>query len=467
MTVDFEFHVPVLIMGGGACGAVAALAARDAGVDVLLVERDAHPMGTSGMSMGVFCAAGTEAQARRNVEDEGDCFFADIMAKSRGEANPVVAHALAHGSGPTIDWLTKQHDIPIDVDMGFRPSYGNSRYRIHGWPGHGGQDLIELLHQRMADAGVDVLMDARVVNIIADADGAAAGVEIERPDGAREVVGCDTLIIASGGFAANHDMLAQHIPQMANARNNGHEASQGDGISLVQKLGGAVGDMGAFQGYAMLTDPQGISVPPAVLIEGGILVNINGQRFVNESEDIAGMVYPVMAQPDATAWAIYDDAIDAKADYIPDMQQLTQLNAARVGEDIAALAERIGVDAEQLSSTFAEVHAAKIEHRADALGRTWDDAAPPSGSLRALKVVGAIYHTQGGLEIDGEARVLREDGTALPNIFAGGGAARSVSGSSSWGYLPAMGLCTAMTLGRIAGEAAARQVMARQLAAAL
>jgi fumarate reductase flavoprotein subunit len=74
-------------------------------------------------------------------------------------------------------------------------------------------------------------------------------------------------------------------------------------------------------------------------------------------------------------------------------------------------------------------------------------------------VVGAIYHTQGGLQIDGSAQVLRPDGTALPNLFAGGGAARSVSGPSSWGYLPAMGLCTAVTLGRLAGEAAARQVL--------
>jgi len=77
-----------------------------------------------------------------------------------------------------------------------------------------------------------------------------------------------------------------------------------------------------------------------------------------------------------------------------------------------------------------------------------------------LKVVGAIYHTQGGLQIDGETRVLRTDGSPLPNLFAGGGAARSVSGPSYWGYLPAMGLCTAVTLGRIAGETAARQALA-------
>jgi fumarate reductase flavoprotein subunit len=463
MTDVFEFRVPVLVMGGGACGAAAALAARDAGADVLLIERDGHPMGTTGMSMGVFCAAGTKAQAKRGIEDDGDTFFADIMAKSRGEADPVVAHALAHGSGPTIDWLSERFDIDLDVDMGFRPSYGNSRLRIHGWLGHGGQDVIELLHQRMADAGVDVLMNARVVDIIAGPDGAACGVEIERPDGAREFVGCDTLVVASGGFAANHEMLAQYIPAMAEARNNGHESSQGDGIRLTQKLGGDVGNMGAFQGYAMLTDPQGISVSPAVLIEGGVIVNNLGQRFTDESEDIAGMVFPVMAQPDGYAWVIYDDNIDAKTGYIPDMQMLAELNTARLGADTAALAQRIGVDADALAATLAEAHEAHKNQRADAVGRVWGAESPPSGALRAMKVVGAIYHTQGGLQINGEARVLRADGSALPNIFAGGGAARSVSGSSSWGYLPAMGLCTALTLGRIAGQTAARQALGSSL----
>jgi fumarate reductase flavoprotein subunit len=73
----------------------------------------------------------------------------------------------------------------------------------------------------------------------------------------------------------------------------------------------------------------------------------------------------------------------------------------------------------------------------------------------AFRVGGAIYHTQGGLQTDGQARVLRADGSALPNLFAGGGAARGVSGPSSWGYLPAMGLCAAVTTGRLAGQAAA------------
>lgn len=457
--IDFEYSVPVLVVGGGACGCVAALAAKDAGAEVLLIEQDARPMGSTGMSQGLFCAAGSKAQAAAGIEDDGATFYADIMAKTRGLTDPVIARTLAYESGPTADWLIEKHGLPWALDMGFRPVYGNSRFRVHGWHGHGGVDMVPLLHQKLADAGVDVMLQARLTDLFADEDGRVFGIEFARPDGSTELVGCETLILASGGFAANHEMVAKFMPEMATARNNGHEGSQGIAMTLGAKLGGALADMGAYQGYAMLTDPQGISVPPGVIVEGGIIVNVEGKRFTDESADIAGMVRPVMAQPGDHCWVVFDAAIESRCAHIPETQALMALNAAKTGDSAEALAAQIGVDATVLKTTLAEARAAQVAGVPDAQGRVWGDDLPPASSLRALKVVGAIYHTQGGLQIDGDARVLREDGTALPNVFAGGGAARSVSGPEHWGYLPAMGLCTAVTLGRIAGETAARQTL--------
>lgn len=452
---EFEFTVPVVIMGGGACGAVAALAAHDAGAEVLLIERDERPMGTTGMSMGVVCAAGTKSQAAHGVTDSGEIFLADILAKTRGQTDPEIARAIAFGSGPAMDWLIDTHGLPFQLDTGFRAAYGNSTLRIHGWEGHNGQDLIELLHQRVADAGIPILSEARVTDIFAT-DDRITGIEITRPGGTVERVGCGALIIASGGFAANREMLARHIPDMADARNNGHEGSEGDGIRLAASLGAATADMGAYQGYAMLTDPQGISVPPGVIIDGGIIVNRLGNRFTDEMADIAGMVHPVHAQPGGHCWVIYDDTIAARQAYVPDLQMLNELNAPRLAATLPDLATRIGVDATALEASLTEARAAFASGQPDPLGRLWQGDAPPTAPYRALKVVGAIYHTQGGLQIDGDARVQRTDGGSFPNLFAGGGAARSVSGPAHWGYLPAMGLCTAFTLGRIAGMNAAQ-----------
>lgn len=337
----------------------------------------------------------------------------------------------------------------------FAPAYGNSVMRVHGWHGRGGIDMIQLLHAKLQEAGIDVALQARLIDIFADDTGRVLGIEIGRPGGERDRIGCDALILACGGFAANHGLISRYMPEATGAKHNGHEGNRGDGILFGQKIGAAVGDMGSYQGYAMLTNPQGISVPPGVLVEGGILVNAKGERFVDELDDIAGMVHPVMAQPGGLAWVIFDAGIEQRCSYIPETIALRELNAAKVGNDAATLAAAIDVDAQPLGQALDEARAAQVQGRPDAMGRMWGTDRPPSGSLRALKVCGAIYHTQGGLQIDAEARVLRPDGTAFPNLFAGGGAARGVSGPSSWGYLPAMGLCAAVTTGRIAGQAAA------------
>lgn len=455
----FEFTVPVLVVGGGACGAVAALAAHEAGAGVLLIEQDGRPMGSSGMSQGLICAAGTKAQSALGVVDGPEVFYADIMAKTRGLADPAVARALADRSGAVLDWLVEAQAMPWQLDEGFRPSYGNSTFRVHGWMGHDGQAMVDLLHARIDEAGIDRLLDARLSAVIAGDDGRVEGVEITRPDGALEQIGCETLILACGGFAANHAMVAQHIPEMAQARNNGHEGSRGDAIRFGTQLGAALGDMGSYQGYAMLTDPQGITVPPGILVDGGILVNAAGQRFVDETADIAGMVHAVLAQPSEHAWVLFDEHIEGRCAYIPETKALIELNAMRKAASLAEMADKIGLPVDALAATMAEIDTARAVLGLDRFGRSWGVDTPPTPEFRALRVVGALYHTQGGLQIDQQARVLREDGSALPNLFAGGGAARSVSGPSSWGYLPAMGLCTAVTLGHIAGTSAARQVL--------
>jgi fumarate reductase flavoprotein subunit len=304
----------------------------------------------------------------------------------------------------------------------------------------------------LAEAGIPVLTEARLSAVEADAAGRIRGVSIERPGGATEHIGCGALVLACGGFAANHAMIAAHIPEMASARNHGHEGSQGTALSIGTSLGAAAGDLGAFQGYPMLAEPHGVTVPPPLLVEGGVLVNTQGLRFADETFDIAGMVHAVLAQPSGPdgsyVWALHDAAIAERLMAIPEYAQLANLGAVR---PLAAT----GLPAEALAATLAEARAAQAKAQPDAFGRTWT-TPPPSGELLAIKVVGAIYHTQGGLQIDASARVLRPDGTPLPNLLAGGGAARSVSGPSSWGYLPAMGLCTAVTLGRLAGESAAR-----------
>jgi fumarate reductase flavoprotein subunit len=455
---EFDVSFPIIVAGAGACGLVAALAARKAGADVLVIERDRRAGGCSALSQGNICAAGTHSQADHGIHDSPDQLFADIMAKTRGQTDPVLARTIADNAAPVLDWLISEFDFPWELDGAFRAAYGHSYPRVHSWLGRGGADMIHLLAQKCSEIGVDFLFDSKLVDIFVEKHDRVTGIAIERPDQRVEHIGCEALILATSGFSANAEMVRTHMPEAAIARHNGHASNEGDGIRLGSKIGGALADMGSYQGYAMLTEPQGITVPPSIIVSGGFIVNVRGERFVDETKDISGMVHAVLEQPDAIAWVVYDAAIEAACAYIPETAQLMTLKAAKSADSIADLATSLGVPYYALLDTFTSAEKASNLGSVDSFGRDWSSDTPPRGSFRALKVVGALYHTQGGLCVDGNARVVRQDGSSLPNLYAGGGAARGVSGPSSWGYLPAMGLCSAVTLGCLAGRYAAALV---------
>ncbi len=446
----FAASVSVVVAGGGACGLVAALAAHDAGGEVIVIERDPLPRGSTSMSLGALCAAGSADQARHGVSDGAEIFLADVMARTGGTADAGIARLLGAHSGPTLDWLEARHGVPLRLDLNWPPAFGHSRMRMHVTPGRSGADLMDRLLAACDDAGIPILTNAHVTDLFA-ADGRVSGVRYARPDGSIEEIGCDALVLATCGFGGNPAMIARHIPAMAQARYFGWEGNQGEGIALGQDMGGAVADMDAYQGLGLLADRQGIDLNPRFLIEGGIQVNRAGQRFSHELADVSGQGARVIAQPDGLAWVIYDRRIHLSCLDLPQYVTLREAGGVQSAETIAALAERIGVDAAGLAKTIAAIAAAD----ADPFERSFT-TPPLAAPFFAVRVTGALFHTQGGLRIDASARVLRPDGTALANLFAGGGAARGISGTGPSGYLPGAGLCCAVTLGRIAGDQAAR-----------
>jgi fumarate reductase flavoprotein subunit len=191
------------------------------------------------------------------------------------------------------------------------------------------------------------------------------------------------------------------------------------------------------------------------VLEGALLVNGCGARFVDETADITGLIHPVLAQPDGSAWLIYDERVEALGASTIELKQLNALGAARTAKTLPALADAIGSDRGTLTDVFDEVCAAAAANGRDAFGREWRPDLSPRGPYRALKVTGALYHTQGGLMTDPDMRVLDRAAQPIPGLYAAGGSARGVSGPSYWGYLPAMGLGSAVAGGRIAGQKAA------------
>lgn len=443
----FELSIPVLVAGGGACGLVAALAAHDAGREVVVIERDPLPRGSTSMSLGALCASGSAEQRQHGIEDNAGIFLADVMAKTNGTADPVVAHAVGAISGPTIDWLRERHDIPLLLDTNWPPAFGHSRMRMHVSPGRNGADLIDRLLAACDRAEIPILTDAKLTALFAKGR-TVAGIRYERPDLSAEDIGCGALILATCGFGGNHAMIERFIPNMAKARYFGWEGNQGEGIRLGAELGAALCDMDAYQGLGLLADPAGIDLNPRFLIEGGVQVNTAGKRFSNELDDVSGQGARVMAQPGSRSWVIYDERIHRSCFDLPQYVQLREAGGVLGADTVVELAERAGINAAGCTATLAAIPIGAI----DEWGRSFEGPALVT-PFYAVRVAGAIFHTQGGLAIDAFARVLDPLGNPFPNLFAGGGTARGISGCGASGYLPGAGLASAIALGYVAGRA--------------
>ena len=444
----------IVIIGAGACGLVAALAARDAGASVIVLERDATPSGSTALSSGFIPAAGTSFQRAAGIlDDRAALAAADIMTKAHHLVEPAMVGHLTHEIGPALEWLHQNHGVEFEVLAGFRYP-GHSRLRMHAVPEHTGAGLMARLLAAAEAAGVLILTNARATALFADVQGRIHGVRFERPDGASEDVGCGALVLACNGYGAAPDLVAQHIPSLAGALYFGHPGNDGSALHWGAALGAEARDLGACQGHGSVAHPHGVLITWALMMEGGVQLNSRGERFWNEHEGYSEAAAAVLSQPDGIAWCVYDARLHELGLTFEDYRQAQQMGAIRVADDVAALAALIGAPETAVAGTMGEVIRLASQGGTDRFGRAFT-AARLAAPFYAVRVTGALFHTQGGLFVEGDARVVRSDGTRLPNLFAGGGAARGISGPEISGYLSGNGLLTAVALGRLAGQHAA------------
>ncbi|QVM83923.1 FAD-dependent oxidoreductase [Novosphingobium decolorationis] len=455
-TMSDTLHFPVVVVGAGGTGLTAALAAHDAGVEALVIERDATPLGSTAMSTGLIPASGTPEQAAQGIADSPELFAQDIMAKTKGLTDPDMALAIARESVETIAWMRDEHGVPLDLVDGFLYP-GHSVRRMYGTPNRTGGELMAALEDACGKAEIPILTEATVEEVLHDG-ARVTGVRYRRPDGALEDVTCDALILACSGFAGNPEMVAKFIPDMAAATFHGHPGNKGDAVRWGEELGAQLEDMTGYQGHGGLAMGHGIPILWPLIMEGGFQVNLEGKRFSDESAGYSEQAAKVNAQPEHVAWSIFDERLHQLMCAFDDYRDALKAGAVVSAQTLEELAEKTRLPARALGATLADVAAIARGEAQDAWGRRFEERHLLEAPYYAARVTGALFHTQGGLVVDAEARVCGVDGTPLPNLFAGGGAARGISGTGSYGYLAGNGLLAATTLGKVAGRSAARLV---------
>jgi fumarate reductase flavoprotein subunit len=448
--------VDVLVIGAGACGLAAAIAAHDAGVGVAVIEKMDRPGGNSALSTGSVPAAATRFQREAGIVDSAEQFVADLMRTGGPTDCPGLVRRLAATSAETVEWLVDAVGARLILVTAYK-HVGHSVPRLHAPVSRRGRDLVDDLLAAVAKRGIPLALGNGARDLIVDANG-VVGADIETINGERQRILAAKIILAVNGFAGNRDLVAHFCPEISGAQYFGARSSTGEAVLWGNELGAALGNIGAYQGYAAVSDPHGSLLSWTTIEKGGIIVNDAGRRFGDESAGYSGFTPNVLAQH-GPCFAIFDQKVFDVTAAEEEFVELVNYGGVKKAEMPAALATCHGLDPAAVTAAIEDYNKTARGERADAFGRRDFALAPLAGTLYICRVAPGLFHTQGGLMVDDDGRVLRGDRRPIANLFAGGGAAAGLSGrTGAGGYASGNGLLSAIGLGRLAGIAAACEI---------
>ena len=453
VALDVDFVVAGA--GGGLAGAIRA---AELGAQVVVIEANPHfrDGNNTAMSTAMIPGAGTRWQRSDGIDDSPQQFVDDIIRKTHGTADLGLARALAQVSPTLVTWLADSVGLPIELTTDFAYP-GHSALRCHTIPRRSGSWLLRgLLERTNRLPSLDLMVPARVVDIAGLPEERV--VVVEHPDGAHEEITARGVLLATNGFGGDAKLVRLHIPEMTQARYHGSAESRGDALRIGSHLGAHTAYLDAYQGHAALSDPYATLVGWATVLHGGILINLLGQRFGDETVGYSEFGHLELMQPEHAGILIFDRYIHDACLAFDDFRLTAESGALRWATSPAKLAELFQISTERLTATLDAVDAYATGNRVCPFGRTsWPHRLDRS-DLVGVRVTAALFHTQGGLQVDQCARVQRTNGTTIPGIYASGGSASGISGVGAGGYLAGNGLLSALGLAYLAGECIARNL---------
>lgn len=445
----------IVIAGGGAAGWSAALSAAQAGATVLLCEKLAESGGSSALSGGCLALAGTDLQAAQGVADSPELLYDDLVEVGQGVNDPELVRTYCDAQLGVFDWL-KQAGVRFSPVI--ETASGQSVPRVHTVDP---ADMVRALKAGAEQTGcVEYRPWTPVSGLETDADSRVCGVRLV--DGS-VVLARKGVILASGGFAKNHDLLMHYAPHYAEAVFVAGAGSHGDGLQMGIEQGANLRDMDFVKGTfgKHPTDETNDHSLQAVY-KGAIAVNQDGQRFVNESISYKLLGDAVMAQPWHTGYQIMDQGIFDTGDdrvRILDFGRRLEEGLFYVADTLEELAAQIEIEPAVLVATVDRYNGHVDAGRDPDFGRT--NLVHKHGSLRRIETgpfyaypsTAVVFGTYCGLEIDSAARVRRADGSAIAGLYAAGEVTGGFHGAA---YMTGSALGKAVVFGRIAGDVAAR-----------
>src|SRR5215470_10001087 len=376
---SMQADIDVLVVGAGACGLAAAIAAHDSGAGVAIVEKLDRPGGNSSLSTGSVPAAGTRFQRDAGIVDSVERFIDDLMRTGGPTDCPHLLRRLVETSAATVEWLADAVGARIALVTAYK-HVGHSVPRLHAPASRRGQDLVDDLLVAAERRAIPLAVGNGATALVADANGGVIGADIETASGEKQCIVARKVVLAVNGFAGNRDLVARFCPEISGAQYFGARGSTGEAVLWGERLGAALGNIGAYQGYAAVCDPHGSLLSWTTIEKGGILVNGAGRRFGDESAGYSGFTPDVMAQG-GPCFAIFDQKIFAVAALEEEFIELANYGGVKKADSPAALAKLHGLDPAVIASTVESYNAAARGEAPDAFGRRDFALAPLADAL--------------------------------------------------------------------------------------
>ena len=493
---DETHEADVAIIGAGGAGMVAALAAADAGKNVILIEKQPLVGGNSVRSTGGMNATHTPEQDKNEFKEQAgvektltvaaekwaghpaitalankvreqwtawqadpkgyfdtvELMQLDTLIGGHGTNDPALVETLCTHTAGAIEWLKTAAGIDLTSVGAFG---GASVKRIHRPLNEekkvvsvGAYMVPKLEAACKARKNITMLMETTAKTLMMNKDGSVAGVEAEGKSG-KITIRAKAVILAAGGFGANLSMVSRLNPALAGFMTTNAPGAMGEGIVMGQELGAAVTGMKQIQIHPTVQFDTAALITEGLRGDGAILVNSEGKRFTDETGTRDVVSAAEIAQPGSFSWLIVDQKM---ADASSVIKGYINRGFMKQGDTWEALAKAIEVPAEALDKTMKDWNAC-VEARNDAaFGRTSFAAPLDKAPFYAVKVTAGIHHTMGGLKIDPQARVLRGNGSVIPGLFAAGEITGGVHGGNRLG---GNAVADFVVFGRIAGQSAA------------
>ncbi|ATA23457.1 flavocytochrome c [Brenneria goodwinii] len=442
----------LVIIGAGGAGMSAAIEAHNQGAKVILLEKMPFAGGNTARAEAGLNAAGTELQKSRGINDSPEMFYEDTMKGGRNINNPEVVKTLTEHAKDSVIFLKEN-----GADLADLTRTGGSRVDRTHRPAGGepaGSFIATALIKKVKALDIDLRTNTSATDIVQNDKGEVTGVKAKGKDGKEFTIDAKKVMITSGGFGANFDMIKQYDPKLVGFKTTNAPGSQGDGIKMATKLNAKLVDMEYIQIHPSTVPGQGILITEAVRGDGAIMVNEGGKRFVNEllTRDVVSQ--SILKQPGAHAYLIFNDDLVKQNQAT---QSYFKQKLVAEGNTVEELAKAINVDATQLAQTVSTYSGYVKADKDDEFGRDSMKLALDSGKYYAIEITPGIHHTMGGIAINNKAQVLDVNGKVIPNLFAAGEAAGGVHGANRLG---GNSLADIVTYGRIGADEAVKEIKA-------